>query len=154
MPTPVGTYTLADLRANRFTSAVEYGLDNINTILQRDVAANNEIVAELQSELADRSTDKQRIYGASIDGDMVEVDETARSATKKPAVGSGVGFPLRNFQYPVGWDKRWIDRASVGALAERALAAETAYLKAHRRDLKRALFLSTNYTWRDINGTP
>ncbi len=154
MTTPVGTYSLADLRANRFQSVVEYGIDNINAILQRDVAANNQIVIELQSELAEPSTDPQRVYGASIDGDMVEVDEFARSATKKPAVGSGVGFPLKAFQYPVGWDKRWIDRASVGELAERAMAAETAYLKAHRRDLKRALFLSTNYTWRDINGVP
>jgi hypothetical protein len=154
MATPVGTYSLADLRTNRFQSAVEYGLDNINQILQRDLAATNEIVAELQGELADRSTDKQRVYGGSIDGDMVEVDEFARSATKKPAVGSGVGFPLKNFQYPVGWDERWIKRATVGELAEKAIAAETAYMKAHRRDVKRALFLSTNYTWRDINSSP
>lgn len=154
MATPIGTYSLADLRANRFTSIAAFGLDNINVILQRDLAANNQIVIELQSELAVQTTDKQRVYGASIDGDMVEIDEFARSATKKPSVGSGVGFPLKNFQYPVGWDKRWIDRASVGELAEKAIAAETAYLKAHRRDLKKALFLSTNYTWRDINGVP
>src|SRR6266498_583940 len=113
MATPIGTYTLNDLRANRFTSVTEFGVDNINTILQRDLAATNEIVAELQGELADRSTDKQRVYGASIDGDMVKVDEFARSATKKPAVGSGVGFPLNNFQYPIGGDERWIKRATV-----------------------------------------
>jgi hypothetical protein len=154
MATPVGTYTLSDLRANRFQSAVEFGLDNINAILQRDLAATNEIVAELQGELADRSTDKQRVYGASIDGDMVKVDEFARSATKKPAVGSGVGFPLNNFQYPVGWDERWIKRATVGEMAERAIAAETAYMKAHRREIKQSLFLSTNYTFRDINSSP
>jgi hypothetical protein len=154
MATPIGTYTLTDLRANRFTSVTEFGVDNINQILQNDLAATNAIVIELQGELAERSTDKQRIYGASIDGDMVEVDELARSATKKPSVGSGVGFPLKNFQYPIGWDERWIKRASVGELAERAMAAETAYLKAHRRDLKRALFLSSNYTSRDINSVP
>lgn len=154
MATPIGTYTLSDLRANRFTSVTDFGPDNINAILQRDLVATNEIVAELQGELADRTTDKQRVYGASIDGDMVEVDEFARSATKKPAVGSGVGFPLKNFQYPVGWDERWIKRATVAELAERAIAAETAYMKAHRRDLKKALFLSTNYTFRDINSAP
>lgn len=154
MATPIGTYTLADLRANRFQSVVEFGIDNINAILQRDLAAHNEIVGELVSELADRTTDKQRVYGASIDGDMVEVDELARSATKKPAVGSGVGFPLKNYQYPVGWDERWIKRATVAELAERALAAETAHQKALRREIKKALYLSTNYTFRDINSTP
>jgi hypothetical protein len=154
MATPIGTYTLADLRANRFTSVTDFGVDNINLILQRDLANHNEIVAELQGELADRTTDKQRVYGASIDGDMVKVDEFARSATKKPAVGSGVGFPLNNFQYPVGWDERWIKRAMVGEMAERALAAEMAHMKAHRREIKQALFLSTNYTFRDINSTP
>lgn len=154
MPTPVGTYTLTDLRANRFTSVAEFGVDNLNEILQRDLAAHNAIVTELQAELADQTTDKQRVYGASIDGEMVEVDELARSATKKPAVGSGVGFPLRGFQYPVGWDERWIKRASVAELAERALAAEGAHLKAHRRAIKQALYLSSNYTWRDINSTP
>jgi hypothetical protein len=154
MATPIGTYTLSDLRANRFQSVTDFGIDNINLILQRDLAAHNEIVGELMSELADRTTDKQRIYGASIDGDMVEVDELARSATKKPAVGSGVGFPLKNYQYPVGWDERWIKRATVGELAERALAAETAHQKSLRREIKKALFLSTNYTFRDINSAP
>jgi hypothetical protein len=154
MATPIGTYTLSDLRSNRFTSVMEFGIDNINAILQRDLASHNEIVVELMAELADRSTDKQRIYGASIDGDMVLVDEFARSATKKPAVGSGVGFPLNNHQYPVGWDERWVKRATVGELAERALAAETAHQKAIRREIKKALYLSTNYTFRDINSSP
>lgn len=154
MATPIGTYTLTDLRSNRFQSVMEFGIDNINQILQRDLASHNEIVAELQSELADRTTDKQRVYGASIDGDMVEVDELARSATKKPTVGSGVGFPLKNFQYPLGWDERWIKRATVAELAERTIAAQTAHMKAHRKAIKQALFLSTNYTFRDINSTP
>ena len=154
MATPIGTYTLSDLRTHRFTSAVEFGLDNINQILQRDLAAHNAIVAELLGELCERTTDKQRVYGASIDGDMVEVDEFARSATKKPAVGSGVGFPLRNYQYPVGWDERWIKRATVAELAERALAAESAHRKSQRREIKKALFLAANYTFRDINSSP
>jgi hypothetical protein len=154
MATPIGTYTLSDLRSNRFTSVIEFGIDNINAILQRDLANHNEIMTELMSELSDRTTDKQRVYGASIDGDMVLVDEFARSATKKPAVGSGVGFPLNNFQYPVGWDERWIKRATVAELAERAIAAETAHAKATRREIKKALFLSTNYTFRDINSAP
>lgn len=154
MATPIGTYTLSDLRANRFQSAVEFGLDNINQILQRDLANHNEIVAELLGELCERTTDKQRVYGASIDGDMVEVDEFARSATKKPAVGSGVGFPLKNYQYPVGWDERWIKRATVAELAEKAIAAQSAHRKSQRREIKKAIFLAANYTFRDINSAP
>lgn len=154
MPTPVGTYTLADLRTNRFQSVLDFGVEKINEILQRDLASHNEIVAELNSELADRTTDKQRLYGASIDGDMVLVDELARSATKKPAVGSGVAFPLNNFQYTIGWDERWIKRATVAELAERVIAAETAHQKAQRREIKKSLYLSANYTFRDINSSP
>lgn len=154
MAVPVGTYTLTDLRANRFQSVMEFGLDNINTILQRDLDAHNQIVNELVAELAEQSTDKQRVYGASIDGDMVEVDEFARSATKKQTVGSGVGFPLRNYQFPIGWDERFIQRATVAELAERAIAAETAHKRMLRREIKKAIYLSTNYTFRDINSSP
>src|SRR6266496_2951101 len=103
MPAPIGTYTLTDLRTNRFQSVIAFGLDNINTILERDLQAHNQIITELMTELAEPTMDKQRIYGASIDGDMVEIDELARSATKRQTVGSGVGFPLKNYQFPIGW---------------------------------------------------
>lgn len=154
MPAPIGTYTLTDLRANRFQSVIEFGLDNINQILQRDLDAHNQIVTELLTELCDSTTDKQRVYGGSVDGDMVLVDELARSATKRQTTGSGVGFPLNNFQWPIGWDERWLKRATVGELAERALEAQSAHKRMLRREIKKALFLSTNYTFRDINSAP
>ncbi len=154
MAVPIGTYTLTDLRTNRFQSVIEFGLDNINTILQRDLDAHNQIVTELLSELCEPSQDKQRVYGASIDGDMVEVDEFARSATKRQVVGSGVGFPLRNYQFPIGWDERFLKRATVAELAERGIAAQTAHKRKLRQAIKQALFLSSNYTFRDFNSSP
>jgi len=154
MPVPIGTYTLTDLRANRFQSVMEFGLDNINTILQRDLDAHNQIMTELLTELCEPSQDKQRVYGASIDGDMVEVDELGRSASKRQVVGSGVGFPLRNYQFPIGWNERFLKRASVAELAERAIAAQTAHKRKLRQQIKQALFLSSNYTFRDINSSP
>lgn len=149
-----GSYSLADLRANRFTSVASFGLDTINDILQRDNANHNTIVNELMTELAEPTTDRQRIYGTSSDNDMQETDEFSQIPTIKNSTGSTVAFPLKSYQFAIGWTEKYMKRATVGEFAEQAIGAQVAHLRMLRREIKKALFLSTNYTQVDKIGVP
>lgn len=149
MAVQVGTYDIATLLAVRTSSANAFGLDTIAAILQADLDAWNRQSQEAMSFLADVTTDVQRIYGASIGGEMVKVDEYARSATQKGQVGSTVGFPLDKFQFGIGWTGEFMKRATPADLATTQRAAETAYARSIVREIKRALFLSSNYTFKD-----
>jgi hypothetical protein len=150
MAPQTGTFTLADLLAVRFQSVNDFGADTVIQVLREDLAAHNAIVNEMIMDMAAFTTDTQDIYGTGTAGEMVEVDELGRSDTQKPAPGSTVGFPLRLFQYGIGWTAKYMETATPADLAQGQLAAEQAHMKALRRDIKRALFGATNYTWNDF----
>lgn len=147
-----GTYTLDDLLAARFAEvrAVEFGIDQLVTVLQADLEAHNAIMEDLLREFADPTTDVFRRQGTSIDGEFQEIDEIGRVPTQKVAAGQTVGFPLRKFQHGIGWTQDFQDRASVQDFAQSQLAAQQAHRKIVARELKRAIFNAANYTWVDI----
>jgi hypothetical protein len=149
MTTVTGTLDIASLLAARFQSAAEYGLDTIQAVLNSDVAAHNAIVTEMMSDMCEVTTDRQRLYGTSADGEMIEVDEYGRGPTQRPLTGATVGFPLKLFQFPIGWTEKWLQTHTPADLATAFLAAEQAHLRAIQRDLKKAIYLSANYTHRD-----
>ncbi len=70
-----GTHDIATLAAARFQSVAEFGVDNVAEIINRDLAAHNALVTDMMAQVADVTTDRQRISGTSINGFMVEVDE-------------------------------------------------------------------------------
>lgn len=146
----VGTYTIETLLAARFQSAAEFGLDTIVDVLNADITAHNFNVQNMVSEMAEPTIDRQRIYGTSAGGDMIEVDEFGRGPTQVFLPGVTVGFPMRLFQYNIGWNRKWLENATPRDLAVRVLAAEKAHLKAVTREMKKAFFLSANYTFTDF----
>jgi hypothetical protein len=154
MPLKTGTHDIAGLLGNKQTSAAEYGLDNINEILQRDLAVHNGLVTEMVSEIAEVTEDRLRLAGTSDSGEMVQVDEYGRAPTQKPAVGANVGFPLRLWSYAIGWTRKWFQLHSPADMALATQAAQKAHRKAVLRDLKRAMFLSANYTFTDQLAAP
>lgn len=154
MAIQVGTHDIATLLASRFTSANDFGLGTIATILAADLAAHNAVVDDMLTDLVADTTDVQTIYGGSVGGEMVKVDEYGRSATQKAAPGATVGFPLDKFQYGIGWTRDYMLQATPADLAIRTQAAQKAHLRAIRREIQRALFGPTNSTFKDylING--
>jgi hypothetical protein len=150
MSTLTGTYDISALLATRNASAAEFGLDTIQAVLQADIAAHNAIVLEMVSELCEVTPDRQRIYGTSTDGEMVEVDEYGRAPTQRPVTGATVGFPMRLFQYSIGWTRKWFETRTPADMAQAVLGAESAHLRAIQREIKKAIFLSTNYTFKDF----
>lgn len=151
---PSGTLTIADLQANRFQSAADFGLVTINQVLQQDLAAYNAVTDDLVSDVAAPSTDSQRIYGASASGEMYESDEYDRGTADKPAGGSTVGFPLKKFVKNIGWTRDYSLMATPADYAEASLSIQAQHTRAMLREIKKAIFLSSNYTFRDRFVTP
>jgi len=144
-----GVHDISDLLAARFTSVAAFGMNTIEQVLLADLAAHNTIVMELVSDMCEPTTDRQRIYGTSASGDMTEVDEYGKSPTKKAVTGATVGFPLKLFQFNVGWTAKWMQTKTPADMAVAVLAAEKAHLRELQRQVKKALYLSANYTHLD-----
>jgi len=148
--TYTGTYDINTLLATRLSSAAAFGLSTIQDVLQADLAAHNAIVADMLRDLAEFSSDRQRTYGAGVTGEMVEVDEYGRSPSQRGTTGSTVGFPLRLFQFAIGWTEKYFEIATPADMAQMQINAQKAHIRAISRELRRALFLSANYTWNDF----
>ena len=144
-----GTYSIDTLLAARFTSAKEFGLDNIAEILNAELAAHNALVSEALMEMAEPTTDAQSVYGSSVGGNMVEVDEFGSAPSQRATPGSTVGFPLKLKQYNLGWTERFLLRATPADLAIMTRNAQVAHQRALMADMKRAIYGSSNYTFTD-----
>ncbi len=144
-----GSSSIDDLLAARFQSVADFDEDNIREVLDRDLAAHNAIMMDLVGGLCEITVDRQRIYGSSVDGDMQEVDEFGNAPTQRSRQGSTVAFPLRLYQFPLGWTKRHLAKATPADLAESTLAAEKAHRRVVEREIRKAIFLSSNSTFRD-----
>lgn len=149
MPLRIGISDIGSLLATRNTSVAEFGIENIIPVLQRELDAHNAIMNDMVGSFADVTTDRQRLYGVGQGGAMVEVDEYGASPTQRGRGGATVGFPLRKFQYNIGWTKRWFQLKTPADMAENVLAAEKAHRQAVVREIKRAIFGSANTTYID-----
>jgi hypothetical protein len=149
MATVTGTHDISTLLAAEVQSVAEFGETRVAEILAADNAAHNAIVADMMSDLADTGTDRQRVYGASTDGDMVEVDEYGRAPTQKNVGSSTVAFPLKKFEYALGWTGDFMLQATPADLARAQQAAQKAHLRMIRKEIQKALLVSANYTWVD-----
>ena len=149
MAPTTGIHDISALLAARFQSVAAFGLDTIERVLQDDIDAHNAIVQDMLGDIAEPTTDRQRIYGTSADGDMQEVDEFGKAPTQLSKPGATVGFPLRLFQFNVGWTAKWMQTKTPADMATMVLAAEKAHLREIQRQIKKAIFRATNYTFRD-----
>lgn len=149
MATVTGTHDISSLLAARHQTVASFGMDTVVEVLRADLAAHNAIMRDALGDLAERTTDRQRLAGTSASGEMTEVDEFGRVATQKQTPGQTVGFPLRKLDYALGWTRRFLEKATPADLAIGQLAAQKAHRKAVARELRRALYVSSNYTFYD-----
>jgi len=149
MPFNVGTLDISSLLAVQHQSVAEFGLDTIQKILANDLVAHNTLVNQMVADFCDMTTERQRKWGTSINGEMVEVDEYGRAPGQRFAAGATGGFPLRLFQFPIGWTEKWMQTHTPADMATAVQGAEKAHLKRIQTELKRAMYLSSNYTFQD-----
>lgn len=152
MAKTVGTYSLADLLAQRFVPASQFGFDNIARAIQAHLDWLNAQVADQMGMIAESSSDVRRVYGASESMQMAEVDELGVARTQKDTQGAEIDFPLRKFSISTGWTADFIARATPADLAQKALDVTTAYVTRLRQELAAALFNKANYSFVDWLG--
>jgi hypothetical protein len=148
-----GTHDISFLLAatNPITNGT-ISFDDIVRTLDADVAAYNTIMRDsLDALVTPRNGTADRIgaYGGSASGSMTEVDEHGRAPTQRAAAVAQVGFPLKKYQYNVGWTKEWEKRRSPADFARSVQGAQAGHHQRVSAELKKALFLSANFTLRD-----
>lgn len=144
-----GTHDIGTLLAAKNQTVVTFGVDRVAQVLEADRAAWNAMVTEQVSDMCELTTERQEAYGASGDGEMQEVDEYGRAATQKPQPGANVAYPLRLFQFNLGWTAKYLQVATPADLAQAQLNAEQAHWRNIQLQLKRAAYGSANYSYRD-----
>jgi hypothetical protein len=152
MAQKTGTYDISTLLATTDQTAVQFGVDTIAQVLAEDNANFSAMVQDALGDIAVATTDRLRKAGTSVDaGDMMEADEYSRVPTQKAMPGAAVGFPLRKFQYALGWTREWERNRTPADFAIAQQSAQNANLRRVRYELQKALFTPTNYTFYDLN---
>lgn len=148
MATPnYGTLGLIDtLRTIDNANIFEYGEDRLYAHVRDLLVAHNAMTQDMLTNLVERTSDKIRRFGAgTVGGEMIEVDEYGVVDVQKTSVtGHDVGFPLRAYQYAIGWTRRYFEVKTVADIAKEFVAAQTADVRGIKRQLLRALFTPTN----------
>ena len=144
-----GTLSVLDTLKSSRQSIAEFGEDNAYQSIEIARKAHNDQFGMMVRDFIERTTDRQRAYGGGSANDMQEVDEFGRSDAQKIAAGVTVGFPLRKLDYAVQWTADFMETASVAELAAQFTAAQDAHIRALMRQIKKALFVPVNYTYKD-----
>lgn len=158
MATKTGTIILRDLLSNQTLGSIpvaELGEDRLAEAIGRDLDTMNALMRDQLGEFCEFTTDRIRRIGSSDAGEMIPANEFTRGPTQKvlPA-GSNVGFPLRGYQYNVGWTQLALDNATGADVARQTVAGELAFARKVRADLQRAIYTPTNQTFTDYLMNP
>lgn len=144
-----GINTLQDLQLIKKASAAEFGLDTINKVLQADLANFNAAMNDQLRLLAEPLTEQSRIYGTSGALAFDELDEFGVPVSRKNTVGETVSFPLRLFATSIGFTQRAFALKTPADLAEKVLQGQRGYAERVIKEVKKAIFNNTNYTFVD-----
>lgn len=150
-----GTLSSLDSLAAVRQSIAEYGEDRAWASIDAALAAYNRQVADMTSDLMERTSDVQRAYGTMDSKNMQELDQWGSPDTQKVTAGVTVGFPLRRYGDALQWTRQFQMVASVNQLAAEVDAIATADRRNLIRAAKVAIFTSTNASFVDkLGGGP
>jgi hypothetical protein len=144
-----GSLTTLDTLATTQQTVVAYGEDNAWAAVNAALAAHNRIAQELMGTFAQVTEDRQRRYGGLDTMVMQELDEMAMPDTQKISAGVTVGFPLRRYGNSLQWTRHFVQNMTMGELDAQVTAMRTADLQVIQREIKRAIFIPTNYSFED-----
>jgi hypothetical protein len=144
-----GTLAVLDTLASAQQTVVQYGEDRAFEQIDAARQAHNAQMREMLVGLVEMSTDRQRRYGSQDAMVMEEVDEFGRGQAQKIAAGVTVGFPLRLYDITVQWTRKYMQNATTRELAAQWAAAADADILRVIREVKRGVFLPTNYSFSD-----
>jgi hypothetical protein len=148
MTTP-GIHSISDLLAVQTNSLASIGLDNVNAILQAQLAYDNALIGDLVADLASPVTVQTKAWGIFNDSDMTEVDEFGVALPTKLGTPLVAAFPLRKFAYRLGWTADFFERTSAADVAKQYLGLQDAYQRAIIADIRKAIMRSAGFTFVD-----
>jgi hypothetical protein len=145
-----GTNTSFDTLAfARNTTVAKFGEDRAFDAIEVAFEAHNEQMQDMLNDLAESSTDQLRAYGGPDNMTMEELDEFGTPDAQKISAGQNVGFPCKFYGIGLQWTKQYFQGAMASELAAQATAAMDADIKMIKRDMARAFFYPTNYSFID-----
>jgi hypothetical protein len=145
-----GTLTRFDTLATAFNTTVAiFGEDLAWQAIQEALDAHNQQLNESMGEFVESSTDRLRRYGGPDSMAMEEMDEFGTPDAQKIGAGVTCAFPLKFYGIALQWTRLFFLNAKASELAAQITASQDADIKAVQRELKKALFLSSNYTFID-----
>lgn len=143
------THTLEDLLKVTDVTAMNFGIEDVAGAVQEDLNAHNAVLQDIVSDFAGTTTEREMASGGSVDGEMVEVDSRARSATQGMGEPGSIALPLRDHQFAIGFEADFLRRATPAQIAVRVLQSQKAHINGLTRGIRNAIFGSANYTFRD-----
>lgn len=149
MPNPYGTLGALDLLTNNFQSVFEIGEELAYQSISLALEAHNRIMGEMVSDFCEVGTDVLRVYGTAQTMGMDEMDEYGVGDAQKILPGVLCGFPLRRFGGSLQWTRTYFQRATGDELAGQVNGMMDADAQQVTRQIKRAIFLPTNYSYTD-----
>lgn len=147
-----GTLDIDSLLQNQaaFQTVKTFGIEEFAEAVTNDLAAHDRNLRNMLSGIAMPVTSvEDRLWGAAPNDTMTmfEADEGSRVPAQKIKGAANYGAPLRKRQISLGWDREYFRRKTVSEAATQVRAAERAHVFMCYRDLKRSLYLSTNFTF-------
>lgn len=145
-----GTLSVLDtLAASTTTTIVQFGEDRAYDAVAIALAAHNQIMNDMLDDLVEFTADRLRRSGADTTMTAQDLDEFGVPAPQKLAAGANLGFPLRRQGNALQWTRDWMRTKTPAELAAQVNGIMAADKRRIERDIKRALFLSGNYTFTD-----
>jgi len=149
MSTKVGVHGINDLIAVEKNSAYDYGMDTIAEVLQRYLLAHSDNLRDALSPLAEPTTSRFARAGVASSARGMKGDEFARGVAQKTKGGADVGFPMEKLIYRLGWTLDYAKAATPADMARKTISVTIGNRQDILVELRKALFLPTNYTFTD-----
>lgn len=149
----VGTLDIDSLLQNQtaFQTIQSFGIEEFAQAVQQDFEAHDRNLRDMLSGIAAPTEGgvAGRLWASSNTDnmEMFEADEGSRVPVQKIKGGYNYGAPLRKRQITVGWDREYFRRKTVGEFAAQLRGTQKAHVLMIYRDLKRSIYLSSNYSF-------
>ena len=139
-----GTLTTLDTLATLDATIADIGEDRAFAAVDAYLRAHNNIVRDMLGNLAEVTTDRQRRYGGNDTVVMQELDQFGMPDAQKIGAGETIGAPLRRFGDTLQWTRSAFETLTGREMAAQVNAITAADLVLRQREIKRAIFYSTN----------
>lgn len=151
MPTRTGTYDIQTLLRVEDERIADLDQEALRRTLERDLAIHNQVLLDQLGPLFRTTTEREGASGehSSVSA-LHRVGEFGRAPSEVTTGVAKVGWPLLKHQKAVGWTADYLEVATTADFARSFVDARKSDVLRLSREITRALFISTNYTFRDI----